>query len=269
MRAREAADQFMAQLVAAHPDWTTRDFQMEALLKLAEEAGETMGAALRFLDMTRLPGTHPELARELADVVITAYRVAQVLNVNLDAAITAKAENEELDGQDVMAAVAGYPRTGRDLADGYMLAALTIRATYDEEDPEIRRALRLYTGNLRRLERLTGALESLTGLMVEEASARATRERLAGVRLADAAMTQLLPPLLTDEPMSARVPGEQTQEIRVPVGPPPHEYVAPWSGVGDCEWLWVVDRDAAPQACGLPYPHPAHYRQGSDGAPLA
>jgi len=58
-------------------------------------------------------------------------------------------------------AIAGYPRTGRDLADGYMLAALVIRAMYDPHDPEIKRALRLYAGGRARLDALADALASV------------------------------------------------------------------------------------------------------------
>lgn len=110
--------------------------------------------------------------------------------------------NEELDDAAVTAAVAGYPRTGRDLADGYMLAALVIRAAYDPGDPEIKRALRLYSGDTDRLARLSDALSDVRVRINLECDARATREQLA-----DAASTVLLP----------RVPGEVTQEINLPI----------------------------------------------------
>jgi hypothetical protein len=109
--------------------------------------------------------------------------------------------NEELDDAAVTAAVAGYPRTGRDLADGYLLAALVIRAMYDQDDPEIGRALRLYSGDTERLGALSDALSDVRVRIHLECDARATREQLA-----DAAATVLLP----------RVPGEVTQEIRRP-----------------------------------------------------
>lgn len=136
--------------------------------------------------------------------------------------------NEELDGQDVAAAVAGYPRTGRDLADGYLLAALVIRATYDPNDPEIERALRLYTGDVDRLLDLATGLAAVRVYIHQERDCRAQAEYLAGARSADAAATVLMP-ALTEEDHEAqrelaeragwryRVPGEVTQEIRIPV----------------------------------------------------
>jgi hypothetical protein len=166
--------------------------------------------------------------------------------------------NEELDDAAVTAAVAGYPRTGRDLADGYLLAALTIRATYDPDDPEISRALRLYVGGPARLRDLDAAIRLVGRLMREEARRQEGGGVLAAVAdqadaaLADAAMTVVMPAV-------PRVPGEDTQEIRVPVGPPPHEFLAPWGGQGGCGWLWEPrGRDAGPDHCGLPYEHPAH-----------
>jgi len=84
--------------------------------------------------------------------------------------------NEELNDAAVTAAVAGYPRTGRDLADGYMLAALVIRATYEPADPEIDRALRLYTGGVDRMEDLSRALMAVASAVVEAARMHGVRE---------------------------------------------------------------------------------------------
>lgn len=162
--------------------------------------------------------------------------------------------NEELDDVAVTAAVAGYPRTGRDLADGYMLVALIIRATYDPTDPEIDRALRLYTGGPERLRDLAAGLHALEralrGAAREREARRArpvpvdanTRYRMTGelhyggglsADLADMALEQ------ADTQVMPRVPGEVTQEIQRPIGPPAHLFLR---GPDDrCAYLWTPD----------------------------
>jgi hypothetical protein len=67
------------------PDWWH-------VLKLAEEAGEAARAFLRTTGLSRQqhPAPPAELAGELADVVITAYTVAQVLGLDLPGAVAVK-----------------------------------------------------------------------------------------------------------------------------------------------------------------------------------
>lgn len=199
--------------------------------------------------------------------------------------------NEELDEAAVTAAVAGYPRTGRDLADGYLLAALVIRAAYDGEDPEITRALRLYGGDVKRLTRLSDALTVLGSLVRVEAERRYHLESLA-----DAASTVLLPRVkfcnwCPDPPYPsvefhpdggpehrekpARVPGEVTQEIRRPIDPePPLEWDHPyapstlkWSDT--CAFLLPRQPGEPVTVCGLPQDHPVHHFPRAALTPLA
>lgn len=60
------------------------------VIALAEEVGEFVGAARRFMGMARRNGSFEEMQKELADVVITAYVTAQVFDVDLDMAIHQK-----------------------------------------------------------------------------------------------------------------------------------------------------------------------------------
>lgn len=62
------------------------------VLNLAEEVGEFVGAYRRWKGMARRKGTFDDVAKELADVVITAYVTAAELDVDLDAEIAAKLE---------------------------------------------------------------------------------------------------------------------------------------------------------------------------------
>lgn len=196
--------------------------------------------------------------------------------------------NEELDDAAVTAAVAGYPRTGRDLADGYLLAALTIRASYDANDPEIERAIRLYGGDTRRMDRLVQGLNDVRRAMSIETMRRVQRESSA--ELADAAATVLLPrvpgevtqlacanlahrhPLATGEQCLTsgpagvtatvtlpRVPGEVTQEIRLPIEPESHRYTSSTLGWSEaCEFLFDRPKGAPVERCGRPASHPLH-----------
>lgn len=59
---------------------------------LAEEAGEFVGAMRRWRGMARRTGTEEEAQKELADVVITAYGMADVMGWDLDLLIERKAE---------------------------------------------------------------------------------------------------------------------------------------------------------------------------------
>jgi NTP pyrophosphatase (non-canonical NTP hydrolase) len=61
------------------------------VMGVAEEAGEFVGAYLRWAGQSRRTGTREEMAEELADVVVTAFAAAQVIGIDLHAAAVAKA----------------------------------------------------------------------------------------------------------------------------------------------------------------------------------
>lgn len=82
-----AAD-ISGHLAAHFPEDTAA---VQQVLCLAEEAGEFTAAFRRWAGLARRPGTWADMVAELADVVITAYVTADVLGIDLDAAITAKA----------------------------------------------------------------------------------------------------------------------------------------------------------------------------------
>jgi NTP pyrophosphatase (non-canonical NTP hydrolase) len=75
--------------LAEHFDQDT--LYVQHALALAEEAGEFTGAFRRWAGLARRTGTWADMVAELADVVITAYVTADVLGIDLAAAITAKA----------------------------------------------------------------------------------------------------------------------------------------------------------------------------------
>lgn len=60
------------------------------VLNLAEEAGEVVGAYRRLIGWARRSGTRGEFHREVADVVVTAYVLAEEDGFDLDAAISDK-----------------------------------------------------------------------------------------------------------------------------------------------------------------------------------
>ena len=64
--------------------------EIRQVLALAEEAGEAVGAARRYLGMARRTGTLDALRGELADVVITAFVTANTFTIDLPAAIEDK-----------------------------------------------------------------------------------------------------------------------------------------------------------------------------------
>lgn len=82
--ARDAAK----NLSANFPD---SDHEMRVVLCLAEEAGEFVGAFRRWAGMARRAGSFDDVRAELADVVLSAYVAAVVLDFDLDAAIREKA----------------------------------------------------------------------------------------------------------------------------------------------------------------------------------
>ncbi len=59
------------------------DLRAQQVIALAEEVGEFVGAARRFMGMARRPGGKTPMAEELADVVITAFVTAGVFDINL------------------------------------------------------------------------------------------------------------------------------------------------------------------------------------------
>lgn len=60
------------------------DPQLQQAMCFVEELGEFQGEARRYLGLARREGNPRALAEELADVVITAYSVAEVFAVNID-----------------------------------------------------------------------------------------------------------------------------------------------------------------------------------------
>jgi NTP pyrophosphatase (non-canonical NTP hydrolase) len=62
------------------------------IMALAEEAGEFVGAMRRWRGMARRSGTEEEAQAELADVVITAYGMANVMGWDLESLISNKVE---------------------------------------------------------------------------------------------------------------------------------------------------------------------------------
>jgi NTP pyrophosphatase (non-canonical NTP hydrolase) len=65
-------------------------WQTAQVAKLTEEAGEAMGAYLRFLGTSRRAGTENKYLAELADVVITAFVGAHIAGADLAAHIERK-----------------------------------------------------------------------------------------------------------------------------------------------------------------------------------
>jgi NTP pyrophosphatase (non-canonical NTP hydrolase) len=64
--------------------------QERQVMCMAEEVGEFVGAARRYMGKARRSGTKEEMAMELADVVITAFVTAEVFDIKLNAEITSK-----------------------------------------------------------------------------------------------------------------------------------------------------------------------------------
>ena len=87
MAARLAAVN-VALIKGSYPDQPAWRF----VTGVAEEAGEFVGAFNRFSGTSRRTGTKDEMAKELADVVLTAYMAADVLGIDLDAVVAEKAE---------------------------------------------------------------------------------------------------------------------------------------------------------------------------------
>lgn len=83
-----AAVELVQRLVDANFDPKTLDVQQA--LAVVEEAGEFAQAFRRWKGMARTPGTFDAVRSELADVVITAYVTARVLDFDLDDEVTTR-----------------------------------------------------------------------------------------------------------------------------------------------------------------------------------
>ncbi len=71
-------------------DFPKNDLLVQQVLCLAEEAGEFVQAARRFMGMARTPGSFEDMKKELADVVLTSYVTAEVFGFSLDLEIANK-----------------------------------------------------------------------------------------------------------------------------------------------------------------------------------
>lgn len=60
------------------------------VMQLASEVGEFVGAYLRWTGQARRHGLQIDVEHELADVVVTAYVIAHILNIDLDFAAAEK-----------------------------------------------------------------------------------------------------------------------------------------------------------------------------------
>ncbi len=68
------------------------DIEKMQVLCLAEEVGEFVGAYRRWRRIARRNGSFNDVEKELADVIISAHVVAQVLGININNAIQSKLE---------------------------------------------------------------------------------------------------------------------------------------------------------------------------------
>lgn len=81
-----------ARSIVGHPKQAelSGDPVARNVMKLAVEAGEALDAYQRWKDQARKPGTREELHGEVADVVLTAYILAEEDGFDLDAAVAKK-----------------------------------------------------------------------------------------------------------------------------------------------------------------------------------
>lgn len=64
--------------------------RVRQVIAVAEESGEFVGAARRYMGMARRTGSFEDVQMELADVVITAFITAATFDIDLPAAISTK-----------------------------------------------------------------------------------------------------------------------------------------------------------------------------------
>jgi NTP pyrophosphatase (non-canonical NTP hydrolase) len=84
---KEDADRIITHLKAAG---FGPDFRIPQVIALAEETGEFVKAARRYLGLARRSGTFRDVEDELADVIITAWVTASAFDVDLEAAVADK-----------------------------------------------------------------------------------------------------------------------------------------------------------------------------------
>jgi NTP pyrophosphatase (non-canonical NTP hydrolase) len=83
---QEAAEEIMARCAGNNAGGT----EQAQIMALAEETGEFVGAMRRWRGMARRNGTEAEAQAELADVVISAFGMADVMGWNLETLVEAK-----------------------------------------------------------------------------------------------------------------------------------------------------------------------------------
>ena len=64
----------------------------QQVMCMAEEAGEAVKAARRYMGLARTPGTLEELREELADVVIASAAMAEAFGIDLETAVAHRME---------------------------------------------------------------------------------------------------------------------------------------------------------------------------------
>jgi NTP pyrophosphatase (non-canonical NTP hydrolase) len=81
---------FIAESITESGHFPESEAKQRQVIALAEEAGEFVGAARRYMGMARRNGTFEEMEDELADVIITGYVTAHVFGSDLNSAIHRK-----------------------------------------------------------------------------------------------------------------------------------------------------------------------------------
>lgn len=86
MNLKEAAAEVMAKCRENGAGGT----EQAQIMALAEETGEFVGAMRRWRGLARRRGTEAEAQAELADVIISAYAMASVMDWDVDALVESK-----------------------------------------------------------------------------------------------------------------------------------------------------------------------------------
>ncbi len=71
-------------------EFPARESRVRQIIAIAEECGEFVGAARRYLGMARRSGPFEDVESELADVVIVAMCTADVFGVDIEKAVMTK-----------------------------------------------------------------------------------------------------------------------------------------------------------------------------------